>query len=57
MITTMYQKEQRNIDSPSSIPVSALDPACFDGLELFAVYKLQYKEAAPEGNAVYFYSR
>lgn len=57
MITTMYQKEQRNIDSPSSIPVSALHPACFDGLELFAVYKLQYKEAAPEGNAVYFYSR
>lgn len=27
---------------------------CFDGLELSSVYKFQYKEAAPDGNGVYF---
>lgn len=37
--------------------VIVLDPVCFDGLELFLVYKLQYKEAAPDGNGVYFCSK
>lgn len=37
--------------------VIVLDPVCFDGLELSLVYKLQYKEAAPDGNGVYFCSK
>lgn len=36
--------------------LSLLSILCFDGLELFLVYKLQYKEAAPDGNGVYFCS-
>lgn len=35
----------------------SLKTVCFDGLEPFLVYKLHHKEAAPDGNAVYFRSK
>lgn len=40
-----------------SFSVIVLHFVCFDGLELFLVYKLQYKEAAADGNGVYFCSK
>lgn len=39
------------------VSVILLNTVCFDGLEHFLVYKLQYKEAAPDGNGVYFCSK
>lgn len=43
--------------STDSVSVTVLDPTCFDGLELPLMYKLQHKEAAAEGNGVYFLSK
>lgn len=56
---TRIQKKNNTFYSAGSsfFPVIVLNPVCFDGLELFLVYKLQYKEAAPDGNGVYFCSK
>lgn len=51
------KKETFTEQNLSFFSVIVLDPVCFDGLELFLVYKLQYKEAAPDGNGVYFCSK
>lgn len=51
------RKRVQGYKKTHSFSVTVLDPECFDGLELFLVYKLQYKEAAPEGNGVYFCSK
>lgn len=51
------KKKKKKATSTDSVSVTVLDPTCFDGLELPLMYKLQYKEAAAEGNGVYFCSK
>lgn len=62
MLANMYRDTKQEIKILQCrfdfvFSVIVLDPVCFDGLELFLVYKLQYKEAAPDGNGVYFCSK
>lgn len=60
MLTNMNRdihKKRFKFYSADFFSVIVLNSVCFDGLQLFLVYKLQYKEAAPDGNGVYFCSK
>lgn len=50
-------KDMKKKKAAQTVSVALLVPTCFDGLELFLVYKLQHKDPAPKGNGVYFCSK
>ena len=55
--THKHEQGYKKRESEFTVQIFLFSILCFDGLELFLLYKLQYKEAAPDGNAVYFCSK